>query len=251
MATKRRKAPEHFNEGSLRFIDPDYLSATLRRELRALIPRDADADKADAFMRACNFAAQNAFSWHGVEPAGKRAARLRDVESRCHALVSALQALQRDDVAEMNQVVDDMVNGWAAADLSEAMRGAVERLKPKDEGRQTVILGSGRTVVNPALNRLVDAAQDIEALAELAAASAKSRVSRTERPRIQAARVLAGNVVRAHLDAFGDLPPIGGDTRFHALVARLGEACGLSCGADMVNGVIRRYRGAAKRQTVG
>ncbi|HMN76709.1 MAG TPA: hypothetical protein PKC97_11630 [Burkholderiaceae bacterium] len=248
MTVKRRRPPDHFDDPSMSRIELGDLPAVLDSELRALIPSGTDPAKIDEFMIQCREAAQRAPSWHGLEPAAGRAKRLRAVEIKCHALVTALLDLHRDDRHELDHAVDRLVNEYADADLSESMRAAVERIKPKDEGRKVVCLGHGSAIVKSHLVAIVDEVQDLEMIAALAADSAKKRASRHERPKIAAARSLAIGAVHAHRDAFGTLPPIG-DGWFQAFVARLGESCGITCGVEIANHMIRICQDATKRAT--
>lgn len=241
MATKRRKAPEHFNDPIMPWSEapePVIPRAELRALMRGALPK-AGAAKIDEFLTICGRAASLASFNCGLDPAAGRVQRLRAVEAGCHKLVTALRDLRRGDLSALGEAVDALANGIAKADLSEQMRGDVERIARRDGPHQ---IGPGCPILAERLNALFDAAQDVEAIAANTADSEKSRVARNERPKLHAARILVDVLVRAHRDVFCDLPPTGRNGWFHRLVARLGESCELSCGSDLVNDVIGAYR---------
>lgn len=216
--------PTYLDAAGMTRVDPEFLPSSLRDELRELLPRDIPMGRADAFLKASAEAAQFAHRWDGKVAAATRAKELREVEVRCHALLIALRGLSEDAASELHHVA---VEDLTAADPRNS------------DGLKVVLLGGGRAVVNERLGTLWNLAESTEAAAGRALADLSG--SKQSRPSIAAARMLAYDLARAHLDAFGRWPPIG-DGWFQEVVARLGEFSQLSCGAKLVNGVLRNRR---------
>lgn len=249
MARARLPRPAHFDASNQTVLDPDYLPRALRDELRAMIPGGADWGALDAFMYECGIAAQSVFSMHGCEPPAESARRLREFETRCHALAAAMHALRPDELQALHGVADsrpEMWQDWPGKHESMGELSSPYRLSAA--GNKYIDGNEGHEFTKARFTALFDAAQDWEAVAEFAARTAEGISSRQRQPRILAARQLAYYVVRAHWNSFGTWPPIG-DGWFQALVARLGEHCGLLCGVDLVNDGIKQRKRDTKRAT--
>jgi hypothetical protein len=217
--------PAYWTAPGLTRVAPEFLPQSLRDELCQLLPRDIPRSNADAFLTACARAAQFAHSWHGNTAASTRAKELREVEVRCHALLIALRGLSEDSARYLGQVEDERATAAQSSN-------SVGRVK-------VVLLGGGSGVVHERLIALWDLAAALEADADEAAT--RQSGGKQSRPSIAAARVLAQDLARAHLDAFGRWPAIG-DGWFHDIAARLGDWRGLSCGQKLVNSVLKKYR---------
>ena len=225
-AQLRILAKPKFSDGSGGFwVNPDYLAADLKATLWGILPARLPYEQRCYLLSLTGEAVQELAEQIERNPAAAVKGMIREVESKAHALLVALNKLSEDAAVCLN------AHGDALAWLSNP---------PIQLSLETLIIARSRIDESALLSYLWDAAQDLEKTAWYA--SSLVTPNKTARPSQALGRNLVRRVAHSFHRVTGKLPPSSKEAWFPKFIQELGKSVGPSIGTAMVASVLQEMK---------